>query len=97
MLRFAVVGIMTIALAACQFSLTLDTTALEQNIRDEVARQVDGLTLTEVNCPEDRPLQEGDVFTCTATGSDGRQLVITVTQTDSTGNVRWEVTDETFP
>lgn len=85
-----------LALAACSTFAALDDEVIEQNIREEVQSQV-GLTLTSVECPTDRPLLEGDRFECTATGSDGRQLTITVTQDDAIGNVSWEVTGETPP
>lgn len=94
----AAVGLIlaALALAACNTLAALDDEVIEQNIRDELQSQV-GVTLTSVDCPADRPLLAGDVFECTATGSDGRELVITVTQDDAAGNVNWEVTAESFP
>jgi hypothetical protein len=84
---------MTLGLAAVIFagcSTTLDGTRLQQVIADGLQEQA-GVTATVV-CPSDRPLQLGDVFTCTATTADGQTLTITVTQTDSQGNVHWAVT-----
>ncbi len=96
-LRAALVAAaLALAFAGCNLTTGLDEEKLEQNIRDEIRTQT-GLELSSIECPADRPLLQGDVFTCTATGTDGRQLTISVTQDDAAGNVSWEVTAETFP
>jgi hypothetical protein len=77
--------------AACNVTLYLDDARLEQTIRDGIESQSD-LSVTQVNCPDKQPIKEGDVFECTADTSDGRHLTVTITQTDSSGGVHWEVT-----
>jgi hypothetical protein len=91
MTRLAV-ALLALAVAACQLTLTLDNERLEQVIKDGVAQQT-GVTLTDVSCPDDRPLKQGDEFTCSATAADGAAVVISVTQTDDKGNVNWQVTE----
>lgn len=81
-------GLAALIFAGC--STTLDGTRLQQVIADGLLEQA-GVTAT-VTCPTDRPLKQDDVFTCTAATLDGQTLTITVTQTDSQGNVHWEVT-----
>jgi hypothetical protein len=83
-----------LVLAGC--GNVIDDDQLETEIRNGVQTQA-GVNLTEVTCPESRPIQAGDVFTCTATADDGRTLEITVTQNDDQGNVRWEVTGTNVP
>jgi hypothetical protein len=87
------VGLLPLVLVAC--GSVIDASALEAEIRDGVQSQA-GVTLTEVVCPENRALSAGDVFTCTATANDGRTLEVTITQDDDQGNVRWQVTGESF-
>jgi hypothetical protein len=97
--RLAVAGALLVAglsLAGCQLTVTLNEAVLEANISEEIQSQT-GLTVSAVECPGDRPLLAGDVFTCSATTTDGRVLEITVEQTDGQGNVEWEVTGETGP
>ena len=49
-----------------------------------------GVTAT-VTCPDNVPIQQGAVSTCQATTPDGAALTIQVTQTDSSGNVNWQL------
>lgn len=93
--RFAA-ALLALAVAGCQLSIVLDNDRLEQSIKDGVAEQT-GVTLTDIDCPDDRPLKQGDQFTCSATSDAGAQVEITVTQTDDKGNVDWEVTSVTEP
>lgn len=76
-------------LTACSTTLSLNADQLEQSITTGISQQM-GVTMTVV-CPDDRPLQQGDVFTCTATPADGQSRTIEVTQTDSAGNVSWRL------
>ena len=46
-----------------------------------------------VSCPNDRPINMGDVFNCTATTDSGINVNLQVTQTDNTGNVSFNITD----
>ena len=79
----------SVALAACQTTLMLNTDQLEQGIQEQIQSQT-GLTVTGIECP-DRPIQQGDQFDCTVTTSDGQQLTVNVTQTDDQGNVNWRL------
>ena len=79
-----------VAAAAC--SKTLDTTELEGSLKDQLETQLDVSGLT-VDCPDDIEAAAGDTFRCTATGSDGSEATIEVTQTDDQGNLTWEIVD----
>jgi hypothetical protein len=76
--------------AACSTTLILDDVELEQVIATQFQEQT-GVGLQSVSCPDDTPIEQGNVFQCTAVASDGQSLTIQVTQTDNTGNVNWEV------
>jgi hypothetical protein len=78
------------ALLACTATLSLDDDRLEQVIQEGILSQA-GVTVSQVTCPEDTPIAQGNVSQCTATTSDGQQLTIEVTQTDAAGNVNWRV------
>ena len=76
-------------LSACTMTLSLNADQLEQAITTGIAEQM-GVTVT-VECPDDRPMQQGDVFTCTATTAEGESRTVEVTQTDAAGNVNWRL------
>jgi hypothetical protein len=84
-------GLLALAAVGCNTTLTLDDQRLEQVISQGFQEQTQH-SLTAIDCPSDRPLQQGDTFTCDATTDDGESLVITVTQTDNAGNVHWSIT-----
>jgi hypothetical protein len=84
-------GLLALAAVGCNTTLTLDDQVLEQKISQDFLQQTQH-SLTSIDCPADRPIQQGDTFTCSATTDDGASLVITVTQTDNAGNVHWSVT-----
>ena len=90
----AAASLLLLALVGC--GNVIDDELLETEIRNGVQSQT-GVTLSDVTCPENRPVQAGDVFTCTATVDDGRSLEVTVTQNDDQGNVRWELAGESSP
>ena len=90
--RLAFGSFAALALAACQTTLSLDTDNLERVLPGSIAAQDPSLVVTAVSCPE-RPLQQGDIFDCTATTADGRTLTISVTQTDAIGNINWRITN----
>ena len=69
----------------------VDTAKLEQTIREGVAAQMH-VTITSVDCPDSRVFQLGDVFDCTAKTSDGRTLIVTVSNENGGGNLKYEVT-----
>jgi hypothetical protein len=79
-------------LAACNTTLSLNTENLQNLIKTGIEQQNQGVTVSSVTCPE-RPIQQGDIFDCQATTSAGNYRV-TVTQTDATGNVNWEITGQ---
>jgi|SRR5918995_7547601 hypothetical protein len=89
--RGAGLGLAAAALlaVACQTTLTLDSDNLQTEIASGFQEQT-GIAVT-VSCPDDRPLQQGDTFTCTAAAADGQSYTIQVTQTDAAGNVNWQV------
>jgi len=89
-LLLAAAGLFALASAACQTTLTLNDDQLEQQITDQFLAQTQ-VALTAIDCPGDRPLQQGDTFTCTATTELDEPLTISVTQTDDQGHVNWSV------
>jgi hypothetical protein len=93
-LRFAItplvsVGLAAVLLVACNSTRVLDNDPLQQMIQDGLANNA-GITAT-VTCPDNRPIQQGDVFDCQALTPDGLTLTIQVTQTDNAGHVDWQI------
>lgn len=84
------VVLLAVLVAACGTDY-VDTAKLEQTIREGVEAQMH-VTLTSVDCPDNRVFQLGDVFECTARLADGRKLTVTVTNPDGGGNLRYQVT-----
>jgi hypothetical protein len=79
------------ALAPVGCSASVDTDALEQQIKQELQAQA-GVAASSVECPDDVAPEAGATFECTATTEDGSTATITVTQQDDQGNLSWEVT-----
>ena len=90
-LRLAGLGLVVTGMLAvgCQTTLLLDDANLERELASWIEQQGSGAST--VSCPDDRPLQQGDTFQCTATFPDGSTATFQVTQTDSAGNVSWVV------
>ena len=65
----------------------LDTAALERRIEAGLSSTMGAGV--RVSCPGSVALESGSTFTCTATGADGRELVVLVQQTDDQGDVTW--------
>jgi hypothetical protein len=86
------VGVLALVVAAAACSKTLDTTELEGSLKDQLETQLDVNGLT-VDCPDDIEAESGNTFRCTATGSDGSEATVEVTQTDDQGNLTWEIVD----
>jgi hypothetical protein len=83
----------TTVLSGCSSS-NLDIDKLETNIATEMQSQL-GLSGTPtVTCPDSVPIEQGNVFTCTAE-LDGDTVDVEVTQTDDKGNVSWETVQPT--
>jgi hypothetical protein len=86
--RFASIGFAAVLLGACSTSQVLDNNRLQSVIESGLSDN--GITAT-ATCPDNRPLQQGDVFTCQAVTPDELQLTIQVTQTDNTGHIDWQL------
>ena len=87
-LLLAAAGLFALASAACQTTLSLDDANLERILTERLQGQ--GVTVNSIDCPDDRPLQQGDTFTCSA-DTDAGELTFMVTQTDNQGNVSFEL------
>jgi hypothetical protein len=84
------VALLALLVAACGTDY-VDTPKLEQTIREGVEAQLH-VTVTSVDCPDNRVFALGDVFECTAKVADGRTLTVTVTNEEGGGNLRYQVT-----
>ena len=78
----------TLALASC--GKTLDTTKIEDTIRDSVINQ-GGTSLKSVICPNDVKPMPGQGFECVGVLESGAGVAIAVTQQDDQGKVLWDV------
>jgi hypothetical protein len=76
--------------AGCQQVDRIDTREAEQDIERGLSART-GAKLRSVDCPDEVEARKGDVFTCTATASDGSKVRVKVTQVDDQGGVRWEL------
>lgn len=76
-------------LAAC--SRQLDINGLEPKLARQVEREF-GTTGLTVTCPDNVKAEAGSTFTCEASDASGATMVLTVTQKDDQGQVRWSVT-----
>ena len=92
-LLLGAVALFALTGAACQTTLSLNGDQLEQVITQQFQQQT-GVALASIDCPNDRPLQTGDTFTCTATTELDEALTLSVTQTDDQGHVNWQVASE---
>jgi hypothetical protein len=81
-----------LAVTATACDQVLDEASLEQTLTQQVREQLDEDAIT-VDCPPDVTVEQGGVFTCTATGADGATATIEVTQTDDAGRVEWRFVD----
>ena len=85
----ASLGFAALLLGACTTSVSLNSDNLQNEIESWL--QTNYQITAEVACPDDRPLQAGDVFTCTAATDDGQSVTLQVTQKDDAGNVTWNI------
>ena len=81
------------SLTACSAS-SLDIDKLQTTIATEMQTQMSLSGTPTVTCPESVPVEQGNVFTCTAE-LDGQTIDVQVTQTDDKGNVTWETVQPT--
>ncbi len=84
------VAFAALIVAACSTDV-VDGAKLEQSIKDGIEASTD-FTVVNVDCPEDRPFELNDAFTCKAKISDGRTLIVLVTNPNGGGNLKYEVT-----
>lgn len=75
------------AVAAACGAGKLDAAKAERQIATGVYQQL-GVKV-DIDCPEDRPLEKGDRFSCTLASEDADNIVVRARQTNSKGNVRW--------
>jgi len=87
--RAASLAAVIVLAAAC--SRPLDVDQLESELKDQVEEEF-GTTGLTVTCPDDVKAEAGSTFTCEASDASGATMVLTVTQKDDQGNVRWNVT-----
>jgi hypothetical protein len=85
----AALGLAAALFVGCNSAPVLDNDRLQQVIQQGLLNQT-GVSAT-VSCPDNRPIQPGDTFVCTAQTEDGSNLQITVVQQDNVGNVNWSV------
>ena len=86
----------SVGLTACSFEFSiggknLNNRRLNEFLTTEVSAQT-GLAITDVSCPEPRPIEEGDVFECELNDDKGATVIATVTQTSDDGDVSFRVT-----
>ena len=84
------VALIAAVVAACGTDV-VDAAKLQQTIKDGIEASTDFIVLG-VECPTDREMKLGDEFTCRAKISDGRTLIVLVTNDNGGGNLRYEVT-----
>lgn len=84
-------ALLAIGLLAAACSRTLDMDQVESDLKTQ-AEQEFGTTGLTVTCPDDVQVEAGATFTCEASDASGATMVLTVTQKDDQGNVRWSVT-----
>ncbi|HWH12273.1 MAG TPA: DUF4333 domain-containing protein [Solirubrobacteraceae bacterium] len=64
----------------------IDKGKAEAAVKTDIAGAT-GSTVKTVSCPSSVALKKGTTFTCIATGADGTTAPVTLTETDSKGNV----------
>jgi hypothetical protein len=90
-LRPAGLGLALGALGLTACGNRLDTGAVEAMIKADIERQGRRLSLQSVLCPRDVKRQAEAYFRCVGELSPEGTFTINVTQTDSQGNVTWDV------
>ncbi len=81
-------GLACAALVGCSTSLVLDNSRLQQEVESGLLDN--GITAT-VTCPDNQPIEKGATFECHAITDDGVTVTILITQTDSSGNIDWQL------
>ena len=93
--------LVTTALSGCSGSVSvgganLDIDKLETTVATEMQTQLNLSGTPTVTCPDPVPIEQGNVFTCSAE-LDGDSIDVEVTQTDDQGNVTWKTVDAGAP
>ena len=83
--RLAAPALAAIVFVACNSANVMDNDRLQSLIESWL--EDNAQVTANVTCPQNEPIRQGDVFTCTAVTQDGLTLVVQVTQTDNSGNV----------
>ena len=83
-----------VAVAAVACSKSLDMGGLETQLENQLNTQLKTTGIT-VDCPSDIKAEAGGQFDCTGDGAGSGTITVHVTQTDSDGNVTWEVSGAT--
>lgn len=90
-----VVGAAALALVPAGCGGTLDDQKVEDSIRSGVDERLRRAgtpgRVRSITCPEDRPIKQGDTFTCRARFTDGSEATVDARQTSDDGDVRWQV------
>jgi hypothetical protein len=89
LIGLAALGSAGLLVAACGPSV-LDDAKLQDAISTGFAQQT-SIEVKSVDCPDDQKIAQGATFNCTLTAADGTTYTIQVTQTDTNGNVHWQV------
>lgn len=83
----------TFLVSGCEFSVGsggLDMDKLKDEISEGIESQT-GESVSSIDCPESRDVEEGDTFTCDVELGGGESVTVEVEQTDDEGNVVWTV------
>lgn len=84
-------ALLAIGVLAAACSRTLDMNQVEAELKRQVERDLGTQGLTVI-CPDDVKVEAGTSFTCEASDASGATMVLTVTQENDQGKVRWSVT-----
>jgi hypothetical protein len=68
----------------------LDSGKLERDLKSSLEKTTRA-KIGDVSCPSDIAVKEGQVTTCTTSNAAGDKIRIRVTQTDTSGHVRYVV------
>jgi hypothetical protein len=76
--------------AGCSVGKKLKTDQIETQISQQYKSQT-GKAMSKVSCPDDVDVKTGATFTCDYTLASGKKGVITITQLDDKGHVKWQL------
>jgi len=91
LVRAGTVLLSCIAVAvACSAVPTLDADSAEEQILEQL-QEADGPAISAVDCPDGIEVAAEATFTCTATGEEGDEWPIAVTQVDDSGTLDYRI------